>query len=132
MMRLLFQRAIVALVHVLMALLGVPQIVCLCGSTSKALEAFRSANLQETLAGKIVLSIGCDTKSDTDLFGIEGQKRARIKRGLDKLHRYKILIAHEVYMLNQDGYMGNSTRRELAYARQLHKHLRWLEPEQAA
>jgi len=126
-----FQRAIVALVHFLLALLGVPEIVCLCGSTAKALEAFRSANVQETLASKIVLSIGCDTKSDTDLFGVEGEERERIKQRLDRLHLYKILMAHEVYILNQGGYLGDSTRRELAYARQLHKRLRWLEPEQA-
>ena len=40
-------------------------------------------------------------------------------------------MAHEVYILNQGGYLGDSTRRELAYARQLHKRLRELPPEQA-
>ncbi len=37
----------------------VPTIVCLCGSTRFS-EAFREANLRETLAGKIVLTVGCE------------------------------------------------------------------------
>lgn len=40
-----------------------PTIVCLCGSTRFG-EAYQKANLEETLAGKIVLTIGCDMKSD--------------------------------------------------------------------
>src|SRR6266704_190453 len=47
-------------------MMRVPIIVCLCGSTRFS-EAFHEANLRETLVGKIVLSIGCDFKSDTDL-----------------------------------------------------------------
>jgi hypothetical protein len=43
--------------------LGVPLIVCLCGST-RFYDEFQAANLRETLEGRIVLSIGCDTKSD--------------------------------------------------------------------
>lgn len=43
-----------------------PTVVCLCGSTG-FYDEFRKANLRETLAGKIVLSIGVDFKSDTDL-----------------------------------------------------------------
>lgn len=43
-----------------------PEIVCLCGSTRFYAE-FAAQNLRLTLAGAIVLSIGCDTKSDGDL-----------------------------------------------------------------
>ena len=43
------------------------KIVCLCGSTRFS-EAFRKANFDETLKGNIVLTIGCDTKGDNDLF----------------------------------------------------------------
>jgi len=130
-MYLFFQRAVVVLVHALLRLLGVPTIVCLCGSTSKALEAFRLANLQETMAGRIVLTIGCDTKSDDDLFGLDGEAREHVKQKLDVLHLYKIVVAHEILVLNVDGYIGQSTRRELTHARELHKHVRFLEPEKA-
>src|SRR5205085_10771505 len=67
-----------------------PIIVCLCGSTRFG-EAFRKANLEETLAGKIVLSIGCDFKSD-DALGLTEADKER----LDELHLRKIDLADEV------------------------------------
>jgi hypothetical protein len=99
-----------------------PPIVCLCGS-SRFSQAFREANLRETLAGRIVLSIGCDTKSDADLTLGEVDKTA-----LDLLHLFKIDLADEVLVLNVAGYLGESTRREIAYARRQGKPIRWLEP----
>jgi hypothetical protein len=45
-----------------------PKIICLCGST-RFKDAFREANLKETLAGKIVLTIGCDMKTDKEILG---------------------------------------------------------------
>jgi hypothetical protein len=98
-----------------------PTIVCLCGSTRFG-EAFRRANLQETLAGKIVLTIGCDCKSD-DVLGLSSE----VKKQLDALHLHKIDLADEILMLNVDGYIGLSVRREIAYARQQGKRVRWLE-----
>lgn len=53
-----------------------PTVVCLCGSTRFS-EAFRKANLEETLAGKIVLSVGCDTKSDGAL-GLSPETKAAL------------------------------------------------------
>lgn len=102
---------------------GAPTVVCLCGSTRFG-EAFRQANLQETLAGRIVLTVGCDFKSD-DAIGLSPDTKER----LDELHRRKIDLADEVLILNVDGYMGESTKRELAYARSLGKGIRFLEPE---
>lgn len=108
---------------------GRPTVVCLCGSTRFKAE-FGQANLRETLAGKIVLSIGCDTKSDADLFGrMPAEEFARVKGKLDELHLRKIELADELLILNVDGYIGDSTRRELAHARKLGKHVRFLEPE---
>ncbi len=102
-----------------------PTIVCLCGSTRFS-EAFREANLRETLAGRIVLSIGCDTKSDGELFGTDEEKAA-IKVMLDELHLRKIDLADEVFFLNVGGYMGESTRREYMYATNHGKVIRYLE-----
>ena len=101
-----------------------PTIVTLCGSTRFS-EAFRLANLRETLAGKIVLSIGCDTKSDDAL-----QLQPGDKERLDELHLRKIDLSDEVLILNVNGYIGESTRRELAYARQHGKTIRWLDEQQ--
>lgn len=98
-------------------------IVCLCGSTRFG-EAFQKANLAETLAGRIVLSVGCDFKSDEAL-GLA----ADAKRAADELHLDKIDLAHEVLILNVDGYIGESTQRELAYAIFTKKQIRFLAPK---
>lgn len=104
-----------------------PTIVCLCGST-RFLEAFREANLRETLDGKIVLTIGCDTHSDDSLFiQMSSDEKAVVKERLDRLHLHKIRHAHEVLILNVGGYIGESTRREMEYARRLGKRIRFLE-----
>lgn len=104
-----------------------PTIVCLCGSTRFS-EAYQKANLEETLAGKIVLTIGCDMKSDAYLFeGKSEEELAEIKRRLDALHLRKIDMADEVLILNVGGYVGESTRREIGYATNEGKRIRWLE-----
>jgi hypothetical protein len=95
-------------------------VTCLCGSTRFS-EAFQRANLEETLAGRIVLSIGCDTKSDQGL-GLGPEVKAQ----LDALHLRKIDMADEILVLNVGGYIGESTSREVAYAQG--KRVRYLEP----
>lgn len=108
-----------------------PTVVCLCGSTRFS-EAFQEANLKETLAGRIVLTIGCDMKSDNELFeDLSETELQGLKVRLDDLHLRKIDIADEVLILNVNGYVGQSTRRELEYARVGGKKIRWLEPDKA-
>ena len=95
-----------------------PRIVVLCGST-RFYEAFRAANLKLTLSGVIVLSIGCDTKSDGDLAASAGlgDDPAAIKARLDDLHKRKIDLADEVLVVSDEsGYFGDSTAGEIAYA----------------
>lgn len=85
------------------------------------MEAFQRANLEETLAGRIVLSVGCNTKSDAGL-GLTKE----VKQMLDDLHKRKIDLADEVLVLNVGGYVGESTRSEIDYATRLGKKIRWL------
>jgi hypothetical protein len=101
--------------------LNFPTIVCLCGSTRFS-EAFHQANLDETLAGRIVLSIGCDFKSD-DALGLTEADKER----LDELHLRKIDLADEILVLNVGDYVGVSTAREIIYANEHGKRIRWLE-----
>jgi hypothetical protein len=103
-----------------------PTIVCLCGST-RFTEAFRAANLNETLAGRIVLTVGCDTKSDLGLFDLTPDAFDRLKAQLDELHKRKIDLADEIFVLNVNGYIGESTRSEIAYATTHGKRVRYLE-----
>jgi hypothetical protein len=104
-----------------------PRIVCLCGST-RFWRIFQQAGLLETLAGKIVLSIGAASGTDEDHFGnMAVGEYDRVKTMLDELHLRKIDLADEVLILNVGGYIGESTRRELDYARVKGKIIRWWE-----
>ena len=104
-----------------------PIIICLCGSTRFS-EAFKDATLRETLNGKIVLSIGCNMKSDDEIFGhLTETERVEIKSKLDELHKHKIDLADEVLILNVNGYIGESTRSELEYAKRHNKQIYFLE-----
>lgn len=100
-----------------------PTVVCLCGST-RFMQAFFDAGWAETLAGKIVLSIGvCKHAADHggEALGPE------VVALLDELHLRKIDLADEILILNVGGYIGESTGRELAYARAQNKPIRFLE-----
>ena len=110
-------------------MMGKPTIVCLCGSTRFG-EAFRESQFYETLAGKIVLTIGCNMRSDDEIFSdLTEHKKAEIKKMLDELHLRKIDLADEVLILNVGGYIGESTRNELEYAKAKGKKIRYLEGE---
>lgn len=105
-----------------------PTVVCLCGST-RFWRTFQKASLDETLAGRIVLSIGAASGTDDDHFGnLPREEYDRVKAMLDDLHLRKIDLADEVLILNVDGYVGESTRREWLYAVTSGKRVRWLEP----
>jgi hypothetical protein len=103
-------------------------VVCLCGSTRFS-EAYQKANIDETLAGRIVLTIGCDLHTDAALFAhYSSEALLAVKRRLDALHFDKIRLADEVLVLNVGGYLGLSTVQEVLFAVSLGKRLRWLEP----
>lgn len=104
-----------------------PTITVLCGST-RFLDAFREANLRLTLAGHIVLSIGCDMRTDAELFANRSEAdMTAIKERLDELHKRKIDLADDVLVLNVGGYIGDSTRSEIEYAEKLGRPVRYLE-----
>jgi hypothetical protein len=107
---------------------GAPRIVCLCGS-GRFLEAFQNAEFSETLAGRIVLTIGCNT-IDIARDPVAAEIR-HLKPRLDELHLRKIDLADEVLVLNVGGYIGESTSREIGYAVSLGKPVRYLEPVRA-
>lgn len=95
-----------------------PKIVCLCGST-KFKKEFESVNRDFTINGHIVLSVG--------VFGhAEGVELAEeMKRRLDGLHLRKIDMSDFVYVINPSNYVGESTRREIAYAESIGKEVKY-------
>lgn len=101
-----------------------PKIVCLCGST-RFIETFNEWRKKLTLEGKIVLSIELalpqSEREDPQHHDL------RVKQELDEPHLRKIDLADEVMILNVGGYIGDSTRRELDYAKSKGKAIRFLE-----
>ncbi|MEU6616092.1 hypothetical protein [Streptomyces parvus] len=83
-----------------------PEIVCICGST-RFVQQMRRANRDLTFAGVIVVAPG-----EADELITDEQKAA-----LGALHLRKIDLADRVLVVNPDGYIGQSMRREIAYAR---------------
>ena len=86
-----------------------PEIVCLCGSMRFA-DEMRTTNRDLTFAGVIVLAPG-------EVDGPDAVVTAEQKTVLDDLHLRKIDLADRVLVVNPGGYVGESTRREIAYAR---------------
>lgn len=104
-----------------------PTVVCLCGST-RFYKEFVEANYRETMAGKIVLSVGFYPHSSGQVHGEGVGCDDEQKKKLDELHKRKIDRADEVLILNVGGYIGSSTRSELEYAQRLGRRVRFLNP----
>ena len=103
-----------------------PRVVCLCGST-RFKDAFDEATYQETMAGRIVLSVGFFMHATGNRHGENVGATPEQKIALDELHKRKIDLADEVYVLNVNGYIGSSTRSEIDYAIAHNKPVRYLE-----
>ena len=102
-------------------MIGSYKIITLCGST-KFKDEFLKAQKDLTLQGNIVISVG--------LFGHSGDNEAwtdDIKEMLDDMHKRKIDMADEIFVINVDGYIGASTRSEIEYAISTGKTVNYLE-----
>lgn len=76
-----------------------------------------------TLKGKIVLSVG--------LFGHSGDNEVltnNIKEMLDDMHKHKIDMVDGIFVINVNGYIGESTRSEIEYAKKNRKTISYLYP----
>ena len=78
-----------------------------------------------TLEGNIVISVGLFGHSGDDEVWTEGTKEM-----LDDMHKRKIDMADEVFVINVGGYIGASTRSENEYARATGKTILYLEPQE--
>lgn len=105
-----------------------PEIVTLCGST-QFVDLFNEWRQRFTLRGMIVLSIEIVTTQTAD----KDPQRAepQVKKMLDLLHFEKIKMSDFIFVINYNGYIGYSTRREIDYALELGKPIEYLEPPAA-
>jgi len=102
-----------------------PEIVCICGST-RFVDEMRAANRDLTFAGVIVVAPGIFLRAEdheADEFITNEQKNA-----LGALHLRKIDLADRVLVVNPGGYIGESTSREIAYARTTGKPISFTDP----
>lgn len=103
-------------------------VITLCGST-RFKDEFFEVQKRLTLEGNIVISV--------DLFGHSGDEEvwdgmdegtlSKTKEMLDDMHKRKIDMADEIFVINVDGYIGESTRSEIDYAIEHGKKVRYLE-----
>ena len=102
-------------------MVGRYKVITLCGSTRLKNE-FLEAQKKLTLEGKIVISVG--------LFGHSGDVEVwskGTKEMLDDMHKRKIDMADEIFVINVGGYIGSSTKSEIKYAEATGKLVRYLE-----
>ena len=109
-------------------MVGGYKVITLCGST-RFKEAFEETNKRLTLAGNIVISVGLFGHSGDDEVweGMSEDTLTETKRMLDDMHKRKIDMADEIFVLNVGGYVGESTRSEIAYAKAHGKPVTYLE-----
>lgn len=101
-------------------MIGNYKIITLCGST-RFRDEFQEQQKQLTLKGYIVISVG--------LFGHAGDQEVwteGTKEMLDDMHLRKIDLADGIFVVNPGGYIGESTRNEIAYARATGKEVSYL------
>lgn len=102
-------------------MIGNYRVITLCGST-RFKEDFERVNKELTLAGNIVISVGCFGHAG-DVFTDEQ------KVMLDDIHKRKIDMADAIYVINKDGYIGSSTRSEIQYAIRTGKQIIYMEDD---
>ena len=95
-------------------------VITLCGST-RFKDEFMQVQKELTLKGNIVISVG--------LFGHSGDNEVftnkETKIMLDDMHKRKIDMADEIFVVNVGGYIGESTASEIEYAKSHNKPIRY-------
>lgn len=102
-------------------MVGKYKVITLCGS-AKFEEDFLREQKRLTLEGNIVVSVG--------FFGSTGSKEIlsdETKLMLGDIHKRKIDMADEIFVINKNGYIGESTQSEIEYAKNTNKIVNYME-----
>ena len=102
-------------------MVGKYKVITLCGST-RFKDTFLDVQKKLTLEGNIVISVGLFGHAGDDEVWTPGTKEM-----LDDMHKRKIDMADEIFVIDPGKYIGESTRSEIAYALQTGKAVRYLE-----
>ena len=103
-------------------------VITLCGST-RFKDEFLKAQKDLTLKGYIVISIGLFGHSDDSEVweNMDEGTLAKTKEMLDDMHKRKIDMADEIFVINVGGYIGESTKSEIEYGKTNNKKINYLE-----
>ena len=109
-------------------MVGNYKVITLRGST-RFKDAFMEAQKKLTLEGNIVISVGLFGHSgDSEVWeGMSEDTLTKTKIMLDDMHKRKIDMSDEIFVINVGGYIGSSTRSEIDYAHATGKAVRYLE-----
>ncbi len=109
-------------------MVGGYKVITLCGST-RFKDAFLDVQKRLTLDGNIVISVGLFGHSGDDEVwdGMDEGALSKTKAMLDDMHKRKIDMADEIFVINVGGYIGSSTSSEIEYAKVMGKGIRYLE-----
>ena len=109
-------------------MVGKYKVITLCGST-RFKDEFMEAQKRLTLEGNIVISVGLFGHSGDDKVweSMDEGTLTKTKEMLDEMHKRKIDMADEIFVINVDGYIGESTRSEINYAMEKGMPVRYLE-----
>lgn len=99
-------------------------VITLCGST-KFKEEFLDVTKWLTLKGNIVISVGLFGQADGDKLTVDE------KILLDDLHKRKIDLCNDIFVVNPGGYIGSSTKSEIEYADSKGHGIRFLTDEKS-
>lgn len=109
-----------------------PYVYTLCGST-RFPDAFALANMHLSTLGHIVIDLGmmghANEPRGAGFLTSDGDGTTTVKQALDRLHLAKIDLSDAIYVVNVGGYVGDSTKREIAYARSRGKAVEWMFPD---
>lgn len=104
-----------------------PKVICLCGST-RFTDQMLVKQWELTKQWYIVLSwcaLPSSYFSGPDKAHIGDQEG--VKEIVDEVHKRKIDISDEIFIMNVDGYIGEHTRSEINYAMDQYKPIKWEE-----
>ena len=104
-------------------MVGKYKVITLCGST-RFKDEFLKVQKQLTLEGNIVISVGWFGYADGEP---DNTITPEIKVMLDDIHKRKIDMSDEIYVINKNGYIGESTIGEIEYATKTGKRVNYLE-----
>ena len=102
-----------------------PKIVVLCGSTRFVDIMAVVGWIIERDEGAIVMGLHLLPAWYPDCPGDHAGEAEGVKEQFAELHLRKIDMADEVFVVNYQDYLGESTQNEVNYARQRHIPLRW-------